>query len=205
MANVIKKDNGGQPQGNQPQGMQPQPQPQGAQGTPGAQAQRGDLMRRDPFQPLMRDPFSMFARDPFQLVRELMVDPWRMFNQMSPWGMTRDAGWNVSFDVRETDDAYLFKADMPGIRNEDLEISLVGNQLQITGKRDYEHEQDEGRMYAYERSYGSFSRTFSLPEHADLDNVRSDLKDGVLTLVVPKQPGTTPQRRKIQIGSGSKA
>ena len=196
---TVSKDHSGLAQGSQPQGNQPQKtQPQGNQ------PQRGEFMRRDPLQQLARDPFSMFGRDPFQLMRELMADPYRMF-QLSPWGGTRDVGWNVGFDIRETDDAFLFKADMPGIRNEDLDISLIGDQLQITGKRDHEQEHDEGRVHTYERTYGSFSRAFSLPESADLDNIRSDLKDGVLTLVVPKKASSSPQRRKIQIGSGSKA
>ena len=60
-------------------------------------------------------------------------------------------------------------------------------------------------MHTYERSYGSFSRVFSLPDEADLDSIRSELKDGVLTLVVPKKAGAGTQRRKIQLGSGSKS
>jgi HSP20 family protein len=144
-------------------------------------------------------------RDPYQLMRELMVDPFRML-QMSPWGLFgRDLGWNPGFEVRETDDALMFKADMPGIHDQDLDISLSGNQLQISGKREHEQEQGEGQFHTYERSYGSFMRSFALPEYADLDKIRSDLKDGVLTLVVPKKPGSSPQRRKIQIGSGSKS
>jgi HSP20 family protein len=189
MANVVKKD-GNQNQTHQPQGAQPATQPQ-----------RGELVRRDPFQ---RDPFQMLMRDPFpfQMMRDFMTDPYRMF-QTSPWG--RDAGWSVSFDVRETDDAFIINADMPGIRDQDLDIQLVGNQLQIQGRREHEEQQDEGRFHSYERSYGSFSRSFSLPDSADVDKIRSDLKDGVLTLVVPKKPGSTPQRRKIQIGSGTKS
>jgi HSP20 family protein len=159
------------------------------------------MMRRDPL-PLARDPFQMFARDPVQMMRELVVDPFRMF-QMMPW-MRRDLAWNPTFEVQETDDAFVFKADIPGIRNEDLEITLMGNQLVIEGKREQEQEQGEGQFHTYERSYGSFSRAFSLPESSDVDKITSDLKDGVLTLVVPKKPGSSPQRRKIQIGSGSK-
>jgi HSP20 family protein len=133
-------------------------------------------------------------------MREMMVDP---FRTMRPLG--RDIGWNVDFEIRETDDAFVFKADMPGIRNDDLEITLTGNQLVITGKREHEQEQGEGQWHTYERSYGNFSRSFALPESADLDKIRSELKDGVLTLVVPKKPGTSPQRRKIQIGTGAKS
>jgi HSP20 family protein len=141
-------------------------------------------------------------------MREMMLDPFRAF-QMSPWrefgGERRDLQWNPSFEVRETDDAYVFKGDMPGVRQDDLDISLVGNNLQIYGKRDREEERDEGTVHTYERSYGSFTRSFALPEAADVDKINCDLKDGVLTLVVPKKAGTAPHRRKIQIGSGTKS
>jgi HSP20 family protein len=164
---------------------------------------------RDRDQMPMRDPFQMMARDPFQLMREMMIDPYRVFQQMAPWSDIgregRELMWNPSFDIRETDDAFLFKADMPGVRQEDLDISLAGNNLSISGKRERDVEQDEGTVHTYERSYGQFMRSFTLPESADLDQVRCDLKDGVLNLVVPKRAGSTPQRRKIQIGSGSKA
>jgi HSP20 family protein len=166
------------------------------------------LVRSDQ-QQIARDPFQVMARDPFQLMREMVIDPFRVFQQMAPWSgfgrEGRDMVWNPSFEVRETDDAFLFKGDIPGIRQEDLDISLIGNNLQISGKREREEENDEGTLHTYERSYGQFSRSFTLPETADLDNVRCDLKDGVLTLAVPKKPGSAPHRRKIQIGSGSKA
>jgi HSP20 family protein len=200
MANVVKKDGGQQTQGTPVQGQQPQPQPQ-SQSQPQSQPQQSTLVRRDPFA-MSRDPFQMLMRDPFQLMREMMVDPFRMF-QMSPWFGRGDVGWNPTFEVRETDDAFMFKGDLPGIRNEDLEITLNGNQLQISGKRDQEQEHNEGQFHAYERSYGNFVRTFVLPESADLDNIRSELKDGVLTLVAPKKAGSSPQRRKIPIGTGS--
>jgi len=107
-----------------------------------------------------------------------------------------------SFEIRETDDAFVFRADMPGVRTDDLEITLTGNQLQISGRRDQEQEQDEGRYHAYERTYGSFTRVFALPDSADTDNVRAELNNGVLTLSIPKKQGSQ-QRRKVQIGSGS--
>jgi HSP20 family protein len=192
MANVVKKDGGQQTQGSQ-------------QGSQGQQGQRSEVMRRDPFQQLMRDPFQMLSRNPFQLMRDLLNDPFRAMYQMAPFeSYGRQMAWNPDFDIRETDQAFLFKADMPGIRGEDLDISLMGNQLQISGKREYEQDQEEGQIHTYERSFGSFSRSFSLPESADVDNIHSDLKDGVLTLVVPKKPGSSPQRRKIQISSGGK-
>lgn len=151
-----------------------------------------------------RDENRGLARhDPFQMMRDFFVDPFRSFQQMMPWSGGQMA-WNPSFEVRETDNAYIFKADLPGAKSDDVDISVVGNRLEVRGKRDQETEQDEGTWHTYERSYGSFARAFTLPEFADLDNIRSDLKDGVLTLVVPKKAQAAPQRRKIQIGSGSK-
>ncbi len=186
MANVGKKDGGAQ-----------QPGQQGAAQQGGAQ--QGQLVRRDPFQQLWRDPFGMLFRDPFQIMRE-MFEPFRM-----PPGMRGgEMAWNPGFEIRETDDAIVFRADVPGMKAEDFDISLRGNMLEISGKREHEEEQGEGEYRTYERSYGSFSRSFTLPESVDLDKISSDLKDGVLTLVVPKKAGAAAQRRKIQVGSGEK-
>ncbi len=154
-------------------------------------------------QQLVRDPFQSMLRNPFRMMREMMADPFRWLSV--PAFPELPAGWDPDFEVRETDDAFVFKADMPGIRNEDLEISLDGNELRISGKREQEQEQGEGRYHTYERSYGTFTRTFLLPDSADLDKIRSDLKDGVLTLVTPKKANAAQQRRKIQVGSGSKS
>ena len=99
----------------------------------------------------------------------------------------------------------MFKADLPGVKQDDVEISLTDNRLLITGKRDQEMAQDEGTLHTYERSFGSFQRAFVLPDNADLDKISSDLKDGVLTLAVPKKETPAQQRRKIQNGSGQKS
>lgn len=183
--------------GNQPAQQQtPQPQNVPVRTEQPQQAERGELVRRDPFELLARDPFQLLMRDPFQLMRDLLVEPFRALTG------GREVVWNPSFEIRETDDAFVFRADMPGVRNEDLDISLIGNQLQISGKREQEQRQDEGRYHTYERAYGSFTRVFALPDSADVDNIRAELNNGVLTLWVPKKPGSAPQRRKIQIGSG---
>ncbi|HEX3759646.1 MAG TPA: HSP20 family small heat-shock protein [Kofleriaceae bacterium] len=195
--------------GNQPT-QQPAAQPPAAQppttqsqsvpvrtGQP--QAQRGELVRRDPLELLARDPLQLLMRDPFQLMRDMLVEP---FRALGAWP-TREAAWNPSFEIRETDDAFVFRADVPGLRPDELDISVIGNQLQISGAREQDQQQDEGRYHTYERAYGSFTRVFALPDSADIDNLRAELNHGVLTLSVPKKAGTSPQRRKIQIGSGA--
>jgi HSP20 family protein len=145
--------------------------------------------------------------DPFGMMRDLLSwDPFQMFG-LAPFrgGGRQLQAWTPTFEVRETDDAFVFHADVPGAKNDDIQIAVTGNQLEITGKRDQQVEHDEDKIHTYERSYGSFSRCFMLPETADLDHIRCDLKDGVLTTVVPKKPGTQKQQaRKIPVGSGAK-
>src|SRR5689334_4288784 len=115
------------------------------------QQSRGDggkLARPEQQAQLVRDPFQMMLRDPFQLMREMLADPFRMLQQMAPWAEVaregRELAWNPTFEVRETDDAFVFKGDMPGVRPDDLDVSLVGNSVQITGKREREDEREEG-------------------------------------------------------------
>lgn len=188
------KNDGGQ----QSQERQQQP--------PQERQQRDELVRAERGQQLMRDPFQQaMLRNPFRTLRQMMMDPFRWLQIPALPELPAEAGWNPDFEVRETDDAFVFKADMPGIPAEDVDISLDGNELRISGKREHEREHDEGRYHTYERAYGDFTRTFLLPDTADVDKVRSDLKDGVLSLVVPKKSGAAQQRRKIQIGSGQKS
>jgi HSP20 family protein len=139
--------------------------------------------------------------DPFQIMRQMLR------GEMLPEvGVGR--GWGEQafvpmFEVKETGDSYVFKADLPGVKEPDLDISLTGNQLVVSGKREAEHHEETDRFYAYERTYGSFSRTFTLPEGADADHVKAELREGVLTLVLPKKPEVQPKR--ITVGGGGKA
>lgn len=140
--------------------------------------------------------------DPFEMMRDLMR--WDPLAELGTWG-SREAGFIPSFEVKETKDAYLFKADLPGVREEDLEISLTGNRLTISGKREEETRHDEDRFYAYERSYGSFSRSFTLPEGGEVDHAHAELTNGVLTVRIPKSPAVQPKKIEVKkLKSGEK-
>lgn len=143
--------------------------------------------------------------DPMRAMRELVN--WDPFREMAPLAAFRSLApfeWNPSFDVTENKDSYLFKADVPGVKMEDLEITTVGNRLQVSGKRDIEHETKTDTVYTYERQCGTFSRSFTLPDGSDIEHAKSELKDGVLTLVIPKQANA--QAKRIQISTpGSKS
>jgi HSP20 family protein len=137
--------------------------------------------------------------DPFRIMLEMMGEPARELT----YGAQMPA-FNPAFEVFERKDGYVFKADLPGVRQEDLEVSLTENRLTITGKRDAEERKEGERWYAFERLYGSFTRTFSLPEGVDGEHVRAELKEGVLTLVIPKKPEVQPRKIQIGVGQGTK-
>src|SRR6478735_6938674 len=91
--------------------------------------------------------------EPLRLMRELMS--WDPFAEMLPSLSAEPMVFTPRFEVKETRDAYVFKADLPGIDEKDLEISLTGNRLTVSGKREAEEREENERFYAYERSYGS--------------------------------------------------
>lgn len=142
---------------------------------------------------------QMTERDPMRSMRNFLR--WDPFREMAPIFSESPAGFHPNIDVTENKDSYLFKVDVPGVKKDDLEIMITGNRLQISGKRDIEHETKTDTVYTYERQHGNFVRSFTLPDGADLEHAKSELKDGVLTLVIPKQPGA--QAKKIAITTGA--
>ena len=139
------------------------------------------LVRRPEAQvPMTRDFW-----DPAKLIRDFMG--WEAWREPAATLATMPS-WLPDFDVKETKEAYVLKADLPGVHEENLAVTLAGNRLTIAGRRDAEEKRQGEAYYAFERMYGSFTRVFTLPEGADADHVQADLKDGVLTLLVPKRP-----------------
>lgn len=141
--------------------------------------------------------FDLRRADPFQWMRDLLG--WDPLGEMEPLGTSTGPIFSPDVEIRETKDAYLFRADLPGVREGDLEITVAGNRIQISGKREEEESREEDRYYVYERSYGSFSRSFTLPEGADPNDVTAELREGVLSLRVGKRPEV--QGRRIAVGT----
>ncbi|HVV51658.1 MAG TPA: HSP20 family small heat-shock protein [Polyangia bacterium] len=157
-----------------------------------------NLIRKYPNNELAQ---SGAAWDPVRLMRDMLRwDPFREIEAVLSPADVR--GFAPTFEVTETKDAYLFRADLPGVKEQDLEISLTGTRLAISGHREQERHDQGDTFYASERAYGSFTRSFTLPEGVDGENVTADLKNGVLTLTVPKKPEVQP--KKIAVG-GEKA
>jgi HSP20 family protein len=142
--------------------------------------------------------------DPFERMRELMgFDP---LEQMGRMIGGQEQTWNFvpAFEVKETKDSYIFKADLPGVKESDLDITLTGDRLTVSGKRETEKEDESDRYYTYERSYGSFTRSFTLPEGVDGEHCSAELKDGVLNLRLPKVPEVQPKRITVGVSGAEK-
>jgi HSP20 family protein len=141
--------------------------------------------------------------DPFQVMDRLLHwDPFRGdLGALQSWSGGEFA---PRFDVKETKDAYVLKADLPGLKDEDVEVSLNGKMLTISGKREEEHKEEGEQYYSMERSYGSFARSFSLPDSVDGEHVSAELKNGVLTVNIPMRPEAQPKKIAISKGGGEK-
>lgn len=136
--------------------------------------------------------------DPFRAMRELMR--WDPFASMAAWPTEARDILSVAFDVKETKEGFVFKADVPGIDSKDIDVKLQNNRLTITGKREQEKSDKGDTYYTYERTHGSFTRSFTLPEGVDADKISADLKAGVLTVTLPKKPEAKPKQISVKSG-----
>jgi HSP20 family protein len=143
-------------------------------------------------------PFTWGRLEPFRWMEDFFrLDP---FREMAPNLTTTAQMFAPDFEIEELADRYVFRGDLPGVAVADVDISVTGNRLTISGKRDTEQKTDNPNYYCCERAYGSFSRSFTLPSGADLEHVQADLKNGVLIIEVPKT--TESQPRKIELSTG---
>jgi HSP20 family protein len=138
-----------------------------------------------------------------------MLVRWDPFDEMNRlhdqlfrgWGSTERQAFRLAVDIREVEDAFLVEAEVPGIAADDVHVDVEKNVLTIRGERNVEKEEKQDTFRRIERHYGSFSRSFTLPDSVDTDNISADLRDGVLALRIPKKEA--PQPRKINVKSGS--
>ncbi|RYQ90312.1 hypothetical protein Ahy_B09g096467 isoform A [Arachis hypogaea] len=124
------------------------------------------------------DPFSLEVWDPFK----------------------NSAFVNARVDWRETPEAHVLKADLPGLKKEEVKVEIEDNSvLQISGERNVEKEDKNDTWHRVERSSGKFMRRFRLPENAKMDEVKASMENGVLTVTVPKAEVKKPDVKPIQI------
>ncbi|HEC80511.1 MAG: Hsp20/alpha crystallin family protein [Candidatus Coatesbacteria bacterium] len=109
--------------------------------------------------------------------------------------------FSPAVDLSETDDEFRVRAELPGINQEDMNISLVGNTLVIKGEKKQEKEEEKENYHYVERVYGSFRRDIDLPAEIDADKVEAEFKDGILNITIPKSEKGKPKEIEVKVKS----
>ena len=140
------------------------------------------------------DPFSLDMWDPFDGVfTSALANIPASARETSAFANTR-------IDWKETPEAHIFKADLPGLKKEEMKVEVEeGRILQISGEKSKEQEDKNDKWHCIERSTGKFLRRFRLPENAKLDQVKASMENGVLTVTVPKEEEKKSEAKNIEI------
>ncbi|KAI3884878.1 hypothetical protein MKW92_001247 [Papaver armeniacum] len=150
------------------------------------------------------DPFSLDIWDPFQGF------PFSITGQQAGGGsdVARATSQlaNTRIDWKETPEAHIFRADLPGVKKEEVKVEVEeGRVLQISGERSRESEEKNDKWHRIERSSGKFLRRFRLPENAKMEEVKATMENGVLTVCIPKVEQKKPEVKSIDISGSSAA
>jgi HSP20 family protein len=151
---------------------------------------------------------NIVKNDPFRELRNLQDEMTRLFTGVRPASFNREemthGAWAPSVDIFEDKDRLILEAELPGMNRDDFEISVENNILTLRGERKFEKKTEGDNYHRIERSYGSFTRSFTLPQTVTADGATADFENGVLRVALPKREET--KARKIEItgtGSGS--
>ncbi len=156
-----------------------------------------NLIRREPTLPF----FGPFGDQPFYREMEEMTDRLnRLFGTYArPYEKEalKVAEWAPAVDIQETETEYLVKAELPEVEKQDVKVTVQENVLTIQGERKQEKEEKGKKFHRVERSYGTFLRTFTVPEDVDATKVAADFKEGVLKIHLPKTE--RPRSKAIEV------
>jgi HSP20 family protein len=147
---------------------------------------------------------------PWGQVATLQSDMARLMNQFlgssSPTGNGgSETAWLPPVDVSETEDALLLHFDLPGISQNDISVELNDNVLTVSGQRERKHEVSKDTYYRFERRFGAFSRSVTLPAGVSEDDISATYENGVLEVRVPKPEEQKPRRIQVGAGAGAKS
>jgi HSP20 family protein len=136
--------------------------------------------------------------DPFREM-EAVLDRYRPGRSLGQSEEMARSDWYPTVDVSETDGAYHIHAELPGVKKEDIKVSVHEGVLSLTGQRESKHEENNKKVHRVERSYGSFSRSFALPENVSAEQVEANFQDGVLEIDIPKAEVPKPKQVEVKI------
>lgn len=156
----------------------------------------------------LNDPFGsgLDSWDPFQEMDQIQQMMNRMFRDSFSRGaldrgLERQSFYEPDLDIKDMKDAYVVRLDLPGIEKDSIHVKIQNNVLTVSGERKSEKEETEenGSFYRMERSFGSFMRSFPLPDDADSNAMTAESKDGVLTIRLPKIKNASSTAKNVQV------
>jgi HSP20 family protein len=150
------------------------------------------MMRWDPFQDLRS------AQDEMAQMSPMLAHALGLHNTQQ--GSATATAWAPALDISERKDAYLVAVELPGLKPEDLDITMEDGLLTIQGERQFTQESSEQQFHRVERRYGAFRRSITLPAHAMAEGIEASFEDGVLQILVPKAEEAKPKRIQVRPG-----
>lgn len=145
---------------------------------------------------------SFRAWDPFEEVVDLHKRMDEIFGEFfgpTPAAMAAtEAVWSPLVDVHETKEGFKLQVELPGVKQEDIQLTIEGNSLMLKGERKRENEVKEDNYHRIERSYGTFQRSIVLPSVVDPNRVKATYRDGVLQIQLPKKEEAKPKEIKVE-------
>ena len=139
--------------------------------------------------------------DPFRDLRTLQEEVNRLFSTNLTRGFGEEGigrgAWNPSVDIYENKDHIVLEAELPGMKREDFELSVENNVITLRGERQFEKKDDSDNYHRVERSYGSFTRSFTLPQTVSAEGATAEYRNGVLRVILPKREETKARRIEI--------
>jgi HSP20 family protein len=140
---------------------------------------------------------SLIRWNPYRNLAALPRDINRFFNDLGGDFWNSDTVWSPAVDITETEDGFEVKAEIPGMKKEEIKINYEDDMLTLAGERNHETEENGKNFHRIERRYGKFERRFHLPKNMKADSIKANYKDGVLTVSIPKSEEAKPKEIAI--------
>jgi HSP20 family protein len=140
---------------------------------------------------------AIIRYEPWGLLNQLQNELERSRDDKSGEGTVATAEWAPAVDIKEEVDKFVIHADIPGVKPEDIEVSMEAGVLTVKGEKESEAKTEKEGYKRVERTYGSFYRRFSLPDTADGDAINAKCKHGVLEIIIPKREAVKPKRISV--------
>lgn len=149
------------------------------------------------------DPFEDLrgAQDERNQMTSMVAHALGLHGQRQGTAVDTTQAWAPALDISERKDAYLVAVELPGVKLDDLEITMEDSLLTIQGERHFARDSSEQQFHRVERSYGAFRRSIMLPAHVVADSIQASMDDGVLQIVVPKAEDAKPRRIEVRPGN----